>query len=209
MTDPDALISRIYDLVEQSHVDGAVLLCLRLARCIGDHFNAVMFLRELRPDHRHLQQEFYEEVKDLSKDAQKYIWDQTLENWLAEHTGEFSLIPDEPDARVLALGIGEMQRESKRIDKDAQTFPSEVAGKLRLRATTIDRIVERIRARCLNYASRLERQRGATRRNVEFLASVQDQVNNYFAVHREDTYSKLQKASELVGSEQPEDRLPA
>jgi hypothetical protein len=37
-----------------------------------------------------------------------------------------------------------------------------------------------------------------------FLAGIQDQVNNYFAVHCEEAFRKLQKASELAGSSDPE-----
>jgi hypothetical protein len=101
-----------------------------------------------------------------------------------------------------------MIRDLERIDKDLSdpsSLPPGFAGALRLRSTAIAGIIERIRTRCINFTSRVEQQHRAGQSKVDFLASVQNQVDNYFAAHHVDTLRKLQKASDLIGSEQPED----
>jgi hypothetical protein len=74
VSDPDEIIRRIHAHVEDGDIDKTVVACLRLSRYIGDHFNAVMFLRELRPDHHQFKQQYCDEVKLLSAEAQKHIW---------------------------------------------------------------------------------------------------------------------------------------
>jgi hypothetical protein len=106
VSNPEALISTIYEHLDSGSVDRAVIGCLKLSRSISDHFSAVMFLREFGPDRRQFNQEFIKEVEGLTKEAQKYIWDKTGEDWLEEHTANFPVNPERPDATVLALGIG-------------------------------------------------------------------------------------------------------
>lgn len=222
MSDPDAIIGRIHDHIENGDIDKAVIACLRLARCIGDHFNAVMFLREMRPDQHQLRQQFADEVKTLSDHAQQYVWQTTGDNWLEEHTVDTPPIPDEPDKTVMGMGIGEMFRELKDIDQtmselvvprgmgefDTAAFQDRYTAQkalFRLKTRAMRQVIERVSTRCANYVSRVEAQLRSERKPIEFLASVQNTVNNYFAVRSEDAYRKLQKASDLAGSTNTED----
>jgi hypothetical protein len=77
--------------------------------------------------------------------------------------------------------------------------------RIRLRISAINTIKERIKARCLNYAIMVERQLETQRKTQCFLEQVQNDVNNYFKAHSEDVYMKLQKAAQLVESNDPED----
>ena len=78
-------------------------------------------------------------------------------------------------------------------------------GQYRLRLGAIHALQERIRTRCLNYASKIEKQINTQVRPSEFLNDVQNTVNNFFSTHSEETYRKLQKASSLVKSNNSED----
>jgi hypothetical protein len=66
-------------------------------------------------------------------------------------------------------------------------------------------VKQRVKTRCLNYAIRIERQLQAQGKSQSFLAQVHTEVNNYFKAHSEDVYTKLQKAAQLVDSNNPED----
>lgn len=216
------LINSIYEHVENGETDKAVFTSLRLSRSIGDVANTIMFLRELYPDKRQLNSAFYDEVNHLKKDAQEHIWNTTTEHWIAERTMGYSPIEGEPDKTVLALGVGEMQKELTYIEKkiadlsiptglgeyDAAAFTdryNSTKSRLRLRMSAINTIMERIRTRCLNYASRLEKQIKSQEKPTQFLSEVQNVVNNYFSTHSDETYRKLQKASGLIDSTNIED----
>lgn len=222
MNDSDEIIRRIHDHIDNGDIDKAVIACLRLSRCIGDHFNAVMFLREMRPDHHQFEQQFSDEVKSLSIAAQKHVWRTTGECWLEEHTVDAPPNPDKPDNTVIGMGIGEMLRGLKDIERtiadmvvprgmgelDTAAFHDRYGSQkalLRLKTIAISQVVERVRTRCANYVSRVESQLRTERKPIEFLASVQNTVNNYFAARSEQAYRKLQRASELAGSTLAED----
>lgn len=115
MTKQQELIERIYDHVENDDVDKAVFACLRLSRSIGDIFNTLLFLKELHPDKKQSDQAFYEEVKNLKKEAQDFFWKTVGDYWLDGRTLEYS-VTDDPDKTVLILGVGVMQKEKHRIN---------------------------------------------------------------------------------------------
>lgn len=75
----------------------------------------------------------------------------------------------------------------------------------RLQLTGISTILERIRTRCLNYASSTEKQLDAQENQISFLNEVQNQVNSYFASRSEETYKKSLKATSLLESPDSED----
>lgn len=176
----------------------------------------------MRSDPQQFTRQFYDEVRSLSKEAQKYVWEKTQDLWIEEHTSTYTIVPDEPEKTVLALSVGEMQREPDQIDKkisDLSIPPgmgeyatakleaehSHLKMLLRSRAAGVVQILERVKSRCVDYASRVETQRRMSRKTSDFLATIQNQVNNYFAAHHEETFRKLQKASELVQSDKTED----
>ena len=222
MSDNSALINRIYDHVEAGETDKAVFACLRLSRNIGDIFNTIIFIRELHPDKTQLTRVFYDEVNHLKEDAQKFLWTTTGEHLLDERTLSYSIVEGEPDKTVLALGVGEMQKELTDLQQtisdlnipdgmaqyDAAAFTDrydELKSKFRLRRNAINTILERIRTRCFNYVSRVEKQIKAQTKPCSFLGDVQNVVNNFFSLHSDETYRKLQKASSLVDSNSSED----
>ena len=221
MDTPETIIGKIYNHIENDKVDNAVFACIRLSRTIGDVFNTLLFLKELRPDKKQSDQAFYDEVKGFKKEEQKYLWKTVSEHWIEERTLDYS-ISDDPDKTVLVMGVGEMNKEIqylKEIISDLKT-PTRMEGfdlaaftdsydqtksKLRLKISGISTILERIRTRCLNYASRIEYQLSAQKGTESFLMSVQNEVNNYFFARSEDTYKKLRKATDLLSSGSSED----
>ncbi|MCG3113224.1 MAG: hypothetical protein MCM46_15520 [Candidatus Manganitrophus sp. SB1] len=219
--DEHALIERVYDHVESSAVDKAAVACLRLARKIGDSFNVVVFLRELYPDHHQLKVAFFEETQQLKKEAQDFLWKSTQRSWLEERSLDYSLAEDE-DKKVLAMGVGDLIREVEQMEKsiedlrlppgmgefDTAAFTdrhSQLKSRMRLKIQACHTILERIRTRCLNYATRIEQQLQAAGRASDFMASVQNDVHNYYAERSRTTYEKLRKAASLIGSKEPED----
>lgn len=221
MANNKEIINRIFDHVENGDIDKAVFACVRLSRNIGDIFNTIIFLRELYPDKSQFSQAFFDETVNLKKEAQEYLWKTTLEHWIEERTLTYS-VSDDPDKTVLALGVGEMQKEITHVKEtiadlnipegmgefDAAAFTDRYdlrKSQFRLRISGINQIQERIRTRCLNYASRIEKQIDAQEKPTSFLSDVQNKVNSYFSTRSEDTFRKLQKASSLVGSGNPED----
>lgn len=215
------IIENIYTHVENGDVDKAVFACLRLSRSIGDIFNTLLFLKELHPDKKQYTQAFYDEVKDIKEEAQKILWKTVTEHWIEGRSLEYSLT-DEPDRTVIILGVGEMQKEivvlseiisdlkapigmtaydlaafTDRYDSDKSQFRLKIKG--------INSILERIRTRCLNYASKIEHQLTAQKEADSFLMQVQNEVNTYFSSRSEDTYTKLIKATDLLYSKNSED----
>lgn len=219
--DEHTLIERIYDHVESGVVDKSTLACLRLARKIGDSFNVVVFLRELYPDPHQLKVAFFDETQHLQKEAQDFLWKTTQDRWIEERSLNYSLA-DDKDKNVIAMGVGELIREVEQMEKsiddlrlpsgmgefDTAAFTdrhSQLKGHMRLKIRACHTILERIRTRCLNYATRIEHQLQTSNRASDLMASVQNDVHNYYAERSQTAYEKLQKAASLIGSKEPED----
>lgn len=215
------IIERIYDHVENDDVDKAVFACMRLSRSIGDVFNTLFFLKELRPDKKQFDQAFYDEAKDLKKEAREFLWKTVSDHWIEGRTLEYSMT-DDPDKTVMIMGVGEMKKEIMHLKETISDLKAPAAmdgydlaaftdrydstkSQLRLRITGISSILERIRTRCLNYASKIEHQLAAQKQADSFLMSVQNEVNTYFLSRSEDTYKKLRKATDLLAGNSSED----
>lgn len=215
------IIERIYDHVENDDADKAVFACLRLSRSIGDVFNTLLFLKELHPDKKQSDQAFYDEVKDLKKEAQGILWKRVTEHWIEGRTLAYS-ITDDPDKTVMVMGVGAMKKEIAHLREtisdlkapagmdsyDLAAFTDRydsTKSQFRLKMSGISSILERIRTRCLNFASRVEHQLANQKKADSFLMGVQNEVNSYFSSRSEDTYKKLTKATDLLGSKSSED----
>ena len=98
------IIDRVYTYVETGEIDKAVIACLRLARKVGDTFNVIMFLRELRPDTHQLKTSFVQEAQHLNEEARNRLWKDTQDRWIEERTLEYGLDPDDEDKKVFVLG---------------------------------------------------------------------------------------------------------
>jgi len=217
------LIERIYNYVESSEIDKATIACLRLARKVGDSFNAIAFLRELYPDKDQFQTTFYEELKDFNEEAQKFIWKKTMDHWLNERSLDYKLSKNnQEEQKVLAMGVGELILEVEQMEKaiDDLTLPKgmgefdtavftdrniELKGQARQKIRACNTILERIRTRCLNYATRIERQLTAAKAASDFMGSLENDVHNYYAERCDSVYQRLRKAASLIGSEETED----
>src|SRR5690606_15233017 len=164
---------------------------------------------------------FYDEVKGLKKESQEFLWKTVTDHWISGRTLEYS-VTDDPDKTVIVMGVGEMKKEIVHLKETISDLkaPAGMDGydlaaftdrydsnksQLRLRLQGISSILERIRTRCLNYASKIEHQLVAQKGADSFLMSVQSEVNTYFLSRSEDTYQKLRKATDLLGSKSPED----
>lgn len=221
----DRLIERIYANVEDGAIDKAVFACVRLARDIGDLFNLVIFIRELSADKKQFASTFGDETRSLNDDACKFLWETSHDHWVAERTLDHPLGGEDDDKKrnILILGVGELQRELEHFEQcikdmevpvgmgefDTAAFTDRYVERKRLyrqRIRANQTVIERIRTRCLNYASRVEKQLAAQAGNINFLSEVQSSVNNFFSVRCEDVYTKLMKATELARSTQPEDQ---
>ncbi len=217
------LIERIYNHVESCEIDKATIACLRLARKVGDSFNTIAFLRELFPDKDQFQAAFFEELKDLNKEAKQFLWEKTLDHWINERSLDYKLnTKNHEEQKVIAMGVGELIREVEQMEKaiDDLTLPKgmgefdtaaftdrniELKGQARQKIRACNTILERIRTRCLNYATRIERQLTAAKTASDFMASLENDVHNYYAERCELVYQRLRKAASLIGSEETED----
>lgn len=154
-------------------------------------------------------------------EEQDFLLKTTFEHWLDERTLNHSISGD-PDKTVLAMGIGEIEKDIahvKEIISDLNIpqgigeFDSagltdrydSTKAQFRLRISGVNTIQERIRTRCLNYASRVEKQLDAQEKTGNFLSDVQNSVNSYFSSRSEDAYKKLQKVCNLLELKEPDD----
>jgi len=220
-----SIIQQIYSHVESGAVDKAVFACVRLARSVGDIISLLGFLRELSSDRNQFSTQLFEETRTLNEEAQKFLWTTTNKKWLEGRTLEhFSGGKDESGEakNVLTPGIGELQRELEQLEKsiadiqvpsgmgafDTAAFTDRYVntkGAIRQRIGANNTVIERVRTRCLNYASRIEKQLAAQAGNQQFLVEVQSSVNNFLAGRSSETYEKLMKAAQLANSRDPED----
>jgi len=215
------IIEKIFAHIENGDIDKAVYACLRLSRKQGDIFNTIIFLRELFPDRNQFNYAFVDETIKLNEETRNDLWKKTFDHWLEERTVDANLINNLEES-VIAMGVGDIQKEITLIKErikdleipqgmgeyDTAAFADRYVGiiaKFRLKISLISTIQERIRVRCFNYASRIEKQLDSKRMTNNFLSNVQDIVNSYFASRSNDTYVKLQKAASLIESENIED----
>jgi hypothetical protein len=185
----------------------------------------VGFLRETSSSKADFERQFYAETQHLKDEAIKFLWQQSLKDWVEGRTIE--LLAHKKDRRgetenILTPGVGELQREVEQLEKsseelrvptgmgefDTAAFADDYSNQkaaLRLRIRADHTVLERVRTRCHEYASRMESQINAQKGNTEFLSDVQATVNNYFASRSPDTFNKLLKASQLATSKSQED----
>jgi hypothetical protein len=218
------LIQRVYEHLENDDVEKAVMVCLRIARNLQDHFQAVIFLRELYTDKQEFGRVFHSDTNHLKAEAQEFLWKKSLDYFIHARTMRFALGSNEDgsERNVLVVGVGEIDsdiEECERAVRDLAIPPGMSAydtaaftdaytnqrAQFRLRMSALRTIRARIKSRCLNYAITMERQLEAQTKSQSFLHQVQNDVNNYFKARSEDVYTKLLKAAQLVDSNDAED----
>jgi hypothetical protein len=228
--DYDKAIARIYEHLEEDHVEKAVMGCLRVARATKDYLNAAIFLREMYPNKQEVVRALYDDIAPLNKEAQAFIAKTSLERWLALHTLDFELAPrDDPDdddegnkrtVGVFAAGELDSRRDQWERAIADMTVPQGMApydtaaftdrllrekAAARLQIMAIQIIKSRVKACCLNYAIQIERQLDGQQKGQGFLEAVQNDVNNFFKARSDNVYMKLQKAAQLAASGELED----
>lgn len=216
-------IERVLEHLEEDNAEKAVMGCLRIARHLRDHIASAIFLRELYPDRKEVVRVLYDDLSELKEEAQKFVFEHSAERWIEAHTLNFDLSGDaDGDRNILQVAVGEIESELVQWERSiadltlpAGMAPFDVAAftdrnadtkaRMRLRIQAIQTIKSRIKARCLNYVIKIERQLSMQEAPENFLANVQTEVNNFFRTRSDDVYAKLQKASQLVGSRDLED----
>ena len=219
---PRELVDRVYDHVEAREIDKAVIVCLRLARSAADTVNVIMFLRELYPDVSQLKSAFHQETQHLNEETRDRLWKVTQERWIQERTFSQGVSPEEDGRNVLAMGVGDLCREIENMtlsiedlrlppglgEYDTAAFTdqnSRLTGQMRLKIRACNEVLERIRTRCLYYATRLEGQLAAEAHTSDLVSTVQQEVHNFYAERCDLVFQSLSKAASLLGSRNAED----
>jgi hypothetical protein len=78
-------------------------------------------------------------------------------------------------------------------------------SEIRLKVRACQEVLQRIRTRCFNYASRIERQLAAEVRTSDIVGAVQRDVHNFYAERCVAAFQSLRKAASLIGSTDAED----
>jgi hypothetical protein len=226
LMDYAASVARIFNHLENDHVESAVMACLRIARAAQDHFSAALFLRELYPNKEEVARALVDETQHLNKEAKKFLYERSLERWLSLHTIDGIDDDDDKDegerANVLMVAVGEIEAEIERWQgtlKDltvppgmsafdtaafAAALPAQRAT-IRARIAGLHTVKARLKSRCLNYAISIEHELDAANKNEHFLHGVQNEVHSYFKGRADDVVQKLVKASQLASSADSED----
>jgi hypothetical protein len=225
--DYEKAIARVYEHLEKNDVEKAVMACLRIARAAKDYLNAAVFLRELYPDKGEVARALYDDTSHLNREAQKFLFETSLNRWLEAHTIDLHLPEDEGKAdgdkhNLLKVAAGELDSEIEQWNAaindfalppgmgeyDTAAFTDRFVqhkADIRQRIKALVTIRARLKTRCLNYAIGIERQLGLQTKGQGFLEAVQNEVNNYFKARSDDVFLKLQKAAQLAASADLED----
>lgn len=216
-------IARIYEHLEEDHVEKALMACLRIARHLKDYVASAIFLRELYPEKSEIARVLYDDTSHLKEEAHRYLFEISFQRWLEVHTLDFAIGGDGNEERnVLRISVSEIETELEQWERAIadMTLPTgmdpfdlaaftdrfvQQKASIRLRIKALQTIKARIKARCLNYAIQIERQLDMQKVPQSFLDSVQADVNNYFRTRSIDVYAKLRKSTQLVASRDVED----
>lgn len=218
------VVEKVYDDLESERVANAVKSCLRIARMLRDPLSTAVFHREIWPHKTNFSDVLLDDFGSLSKKTFEYVYEQSSEIWLRNHTLRESFLKGEDgkERNIFALGIGEIEAElrtAEEVVNDLQVPPGmseydtaafwhntrEAVAMHRARIKGVREVREKISSYCLNYAIGIERQLSAQQGADGFFQGVLTEVNNYFAAESESVYAKLRKSLQLVSSEDAED----
>jgi hypothetical protein len=208
------LIEKAFKKLEENDIVQCISLCLRLARLNNDYLNTAMFLREVSTDRKAFQETLFNETKHLNKEAQKFIFEKTLDKWLAERQMSYKDIgPNEPKINVSSIGellndiriaeesLKDFKTPTRMTPIDTASFEDEnqkLRGKTRLYLGELNIVIERIRARCLNFLITLEKQNKEQEDAKKIQLNFFNEVNNFFKERDNSVYIKLLKSLELL-----------
>lgn len=219
-----AEIERIYNQLSDDRVDMAVMSCVRIARYRGDLMNAARFLRELEPNYRECIRALYDDTRRLDKEARRYLWEKSLEQWIETHSLEVDLGQDEDgeEKNILSISVLEIDPELSEwqgaIDDltvptgmgeyDTAAFADQYLrqkAQIRLRIKALTTIKQRVKTLTWHCALSVEWQLQVEIDSRTFLDEVHMDVNNCFQIHSPSVFKKLEKATKLISSDDPED----
>jgi hypothetical protein len=209
--DYHSAIERIYTHLDSGDIDKAAMTCLRIARNLKDYPKVASFLYDICDDPQEIKKTFFDDTLDLEDEARKSIRDCALEEWISSRTLDFSFDPNDDSKRLLGTSVGELKPDIHRMEAWLEDMDNSTPyfllrkSQLRLKIKASETIKQRIKARCLNYAIRLEKQLNTQEKSESFLQTVQNEVNNYFDTNSEDVFTKLLRAAELIDSNNAED----
>ncbi|MBZ2170634.1 hypothetical protein [Nitratidesulfovibrio sp. SRB-5] len=218
-------LKRVHECVESDDVEGATMVCLRIARYINDYLNAAVFMQELCFGMEDTVRAICDMAPQIEKETQKFIWERSKARWREIHDMGYLLTgrrSKEEDCQVLAVAAGEIESELKcyqaMIDDmtppqgmhhfDVAKFYHENVGpkvQLRQRMQALNRLKSRIKTRCLNYAILVESHQQPKKINASPLWKLQDSVDAHFKQNSRVVFEKLQKVSVLASSQEGED----
>lgn len=217
-------IERIYRCIEKGEVDNAVRGCLRVSRYMNDYFNSALFLWDLFEDKKDVARAIMDDAESLGKEGQQHLYNESHKKWLVTRTLPFSLgsLDSGEEKNILIMSVGEFQSDLEQCERqimdlkipssmgefDSAAFMdrySRIKYQLRLRIKAIGMIKSKILNHCFSYANQIENQLDAQQKSINFLAWVQNEVQNYFKIRSEDIFDKLQKANQLIDSSDKED----
>jgi hypothetical protein len=219
--DVQGLVEKIYEHVENDKTTAAVMACLRLARLLKDYLNIGIFLQELSSDSKAALREFLKDAMSLTEESKTRTWNRACALYFQEHdfgNGDdpnvaltvFTMSIEEIDTDIVQLekGISELETPNGMTPFDTAAFNDRYTARkvqLRIRIGNLLTVKSRIKARCFNYATEVEKQLEAQERPKNFVLELQSEVNNYFKERDEEVYKRLISASELVDSLKSED----
>jgi hypothetical protein len=219
--DYQKIINKIYEDLEKDKLVQAVISCLRLAKLNKDYRNVVIFLREITSDKAAFRDAFLEVTRGLKAEALKYLHEGSFERWLEERTVCWNPKATDDEKIVYTLGAGELLSDIEQLEKSINELsapkgmtPYDTAFfedrniktrvELRNQIRNMNMVKERIRSRCFNYVTEIEKQLYEQRQTQNFIFDAQNHVNNFFKGENQDIYDKLQKATELSNSNEKE-----
>jgi hypothetical protein len=94
--DYERALARIYENLDDDHVEKATMGCLRIARATKDIVNAATFARELCSDKREAVNLLYDDLSQLNQNARTLVGDTSGRRWLETHTLDFYLYEGSP-----------------------------------------------------------------------------------------------------------------
>lgn len=223
--DIQAKLEQIHEYIESGHADKAVIACLRVSRKIKDYFHTAIFLMELSDVPDEIKTTFFYDTSALNDNAQKEIFSEAVKAWIATRKCNLDtgVGQNNDEKNILSLSVGAFSSELEQCELTIRDFklpPNlgefDVAAftdkytlfslQLRNRIRQVNIIKSRILVRCLNFVIQVERQLDAQRKTRSFLEDAQNEVQNYFKIKSpDDVYEKLQKANQLIDSNDTQD----
>lgn len=218
-------LPKIHDNIESDNVEGAIVACFRVARCKNDYLNAAIFMRELYPNKEEVVRTIYDMASKIDSEAQKFIYERSLDRWLEIHDMEFLSSGQHEkgeDPTILKIAVGEIEPEIKRCQAmiDDVSIPQgmhhfdtaafyhenlEMKLHLRRRIQALNALKARLKVRCLNYVIHVESNLNPQNINESLLWKLQDSVDSHFKQASSVVFEKLQRASVLSASQDGED----